>query len=306
MFKVTSSAGCDWTPVSNATWLAVVSWANVSGSGTVQYRAAFSPLGAPRAGSVTVGGQTFTLTQAAGGPVISKDGVVNAASYAGGALAPGEIVTIFGQGAGPDAPAYLALTDDRTHVTDNLASTRVLFDDVAAPMVFASAQQVSAVVPYDVAGRQSASLKVEYLGVQSGPVTLNVTAVAPGIFTTDGSGKGQGAILNQDYKVNGPGNAAQRGSVVMIFATGEGQTRPAGENGKVAVAPLPAPVAAVTVQIGGQTATLRYAGAAPGMVAGAIQINAQIATNAQVGNAVPVVVRIGNVSTQAGVTMAVR
>jgi len=37
------------------------------------------------------------------------------------------------------------------------------------------------------------------------------------------SGNGQGAILNQDNTVNGPGNPAATGSVIQIFATGEGR-----------------------------------------------------------------------------------
>jgi uncharacterized protein (TIGR03437 family) len=70
-------------------------------------------------------------------------------------------------------------------------------------------------------------------------------------------------------------------------------------------APLPKPVAPVAVTIGGQVAVVQYAGQAPNVVAGVMQINAQIPSGIQAGNAVPVVVQVGSVSTQAGVTVAV-
>jgi uncharacterized protein (TIGR03437 family) len=75
---------------------------------------------------------------------------------------------------------------------------------------------------------------------------------------------------------------------------------------RLVVAPLPKPLLPVTVSIGGVDAPVTYAGAAPGLVAGVIQINARVATQVQPGDSVPVVVKIGNVSSQTGVTIAVR
>ena len=62
----------------------------------------------------------------------------------------------------------------------------------------------------------------------------------------------------------------------------------------------------MTVTIGGQTVKPQYAGGAPGLVAGLMQINVQIPSGIQTGNAVPVVVQVGSVSSQPGVTIAVR
>jgi len=50
---------------------------------------------------------------------------------------------------------------------------------------------------------------------------------------------------------------------------------------------------------------VQYAGQAPNTVAGVMQINAQIPSGTEAGSAVPVVVQVGSVSTQAGVTVAV-
>src|SRR5205823_7932671 len=123
------------------------------------------------------------------------------------------------------------LTTDRQFVTKSLAGTRVLFDGVPSPMVYSIAGQVSAVGPYRVNGRITTSLQVEYNGRTSNAVTMNVVSTVPGIFTLDSSGRGHGAILNEDYKVNGASRPAAWNSVVMVYATGGGQTTPESEDG---------------------------------------------------------------------------
>jgi len=152
---------------------------------------------------------------------------------------------------------------------------------------------------------------VEYKGQLSTPIEFSLTDAAPGLFTLNQQGTGQGAILNQDYSDHGAQSASTRpaaaGSVVMIYATGEGQTLPAGVDGKVNnSATLPRPLLPVSVTIGGSEAEVIYAGAAPNFVSGAMQINVRIPANITPGNSIPVQVRIGNRLSQAGVTMAVQ
>jgi len=91
-----------------------------------------------------------------------------------------------------------------------------------------------------------------------------------------------------------------------MFATGEGQTSPPGVDGKLASGTLPQPVLPVVVTIGGQVAQVQYAGGAPGEVAGIMQLNVEIPTGIQTGDAVPVVLEVGGVPSQTGVTLAVR
>lgn len=62
---------------------------------------------------------------------------------------------------GPSDPVSLRLTDDRRLATA-LAGTRILFNDVPAPLVYVSDKQSSAIVPYAVAGRTSVDVQVEY------------------------------------------------------------------------------------------------------------------------------------------------
>jgi uncharacterized protein (TIGR03437 family) len=136
-------------------------------------------------------------------------------------------------------------------------------------------------------------------------VTLPVAAVAPALFTADSSGKGQAAASNQDGTVNGAAHPAKAGSYISLWLTGAGQMNPAGVDGQAGANPLPQAAAPVAVTIGGQSVTPQYAGQAPGAVAGVMQINALIPSGTQAGNAVPVVVQVGGVSTQAAVTIAV-
>jgi len=238
--------------------------------------------------------------------VISANGIVNAASYAGGSVAPGEIVVIFGSGLGPGTLVGLQL-DSRGYVSTSLAGTQVVFDGMAAPLVYTEAGQVSAVVPYEVSGRTSTQVQVVYQGQASNVVPMPVTSVMPGIFTDDASGHGQGAVLNEDGTVNSATNPAAAGSIVFFYATGEGQTIPGGVDGQPDGSPAPVPVAqAVTVTVGGINAPVLYGGGVPGLVAGVLQVNAQIPSGIVTGNAVPIVLTIGGITSQPGVTLAIR
>ena len=241
-------------------------------------------------------------------PVLAAAGVANAASYAAGPVAPGEIVSLFGSALGPAQGANLQMTNP-VLVSNALEGVHVLFDGAPAPITYASAGQVNAVVPYGVAGHAATELQVEYLGAVTARVTLPVTAVSPAMFTAAASGTGQGAILNlTGSPINSASNPAARGDWVAIFGTGMGVTTPAGTDGILAAAPLgqlPSNVN-LTVTMGGIPCQTNYAGAAPGLIAGAMQINAQVPAGVTPGASVPVVVTIGGVSSQAGVTLAVK
>jgi len=242
-------------------------------------------------------------------PVITAVG--NAASYATGPVSPGENVTIFGTGIGPATLTSNAPVNGSFGTT--LGSTRVLFDGVAAPIIYASATQTSVMVPYGVNGRTSTSIVVEFAGVQSNPIAFSVSGSAPGIYTLNSQGTGPGAIINQDgVTVNGPNTPEKRGNVIAIYMTGEGQTSPAGVDGAVippVTSALKSPVLPVTATIGGVAVTgsaVAYAGSAPGLISGVMQVNLIIPQNAPTGAAVPIVVTVGPNSSQSGVTVAIQ
>jgi uncharacterized protein (TIGR03437 family) len=249
----------------------------------------------------------FSLMIVAGTVSISPNGIVNAASYAAESVSPGEIIAIFGSSLGPNTLVGLQL-DSFGRVSTSLAGTQVLFDGVAAPMVYTVAGQVSAIVPYGVNGKSTTRVQVDYQGKSSNVVSMPVAAVMPGIFTMDGSGHGPGAILNQDGTVNSASNPAPVGTYIVVYGTGEGQTAPAGMDGKPDDSPAPVPAAQpVSARIGGiPIPVVQYAGGSPGLVAGVLQVNIQIPQGVPTGGSVPVLINVGGKNSQANVTLAIK
>lgn len=240
-------------------------------------------------------------------PLLST--VVNGASFQPGAIAPGEIVTITGTNLGP-ATGVSGTASPGSILPALILGTQVTFDGIPAPLLYVSATQINAVVPYAVAGRVQTRLTVTFNNASSNSVALNVTDSAPAIFlnTAPGFPLTQGAILNQNVTVNAPNNPAPRGSVIVIFATGEGATTPQGVDGLVIPLDpnaLKRPLLPVQVAIGGYAADVQYAGSAPGFVSGALQINAVVPDGTGSGS-VPIVVTVGNNSSPMGTTVAVQ
>jgi uncharacterized protein (TIGR03437 family) len=242
-------------------------------------------------------------------PIIKS--VVNAASYATGPVSPGEMVTIFGTALGPATAASATMDPATGKLATNIGGVQVLFDGTPASMIYAASGQVSAVVPYEMAPTPNPSVWIQYLGQTSTAYQLTLAATAPGLFTQNSSGSGTGAILNQDNSPNGPGHPAAKGSIVQVFMTGEGQTSPPSVTGAITTATLPppqvtpAPVLPVRLFINGQAVLYTYAGEAPGMVAGTMQLNVQIPSSAPSGN-LSIAVSIGGNPTQNGVTVSVQ
>ncbi len=240
--------------------------------------------------------------------------VVNSGSFLQGTTSPGEIITLFGLGLGPST---LALFDPSvpapqipTSLPVSTPNTSVTVNGTPAPILYTSASQVSAIVPYSVSGT-TADVVVSYAGLASQPVTISLAATNPGLFTVDASGRGQGAILNynaatSDYTMNGSANAAVRGQTIVLYATGVGATTSSAADTLIPATPAVTPTAAPTVTIGGQAASVVGAVSPVGSVPGLLQLNVTVPANAPTGANVPVVVTIGGVDSQPGVTMAIR
>ena len=147
---------------------------------------------------------------------------------------------------------------------------------------------------------------VDVDGVLSDPVTVPVEPSAFGISTHDASGSRQGAIFNQDGSLNSKANPAARGSIVTLFGTGEGVTTPVLPDGALVIStPYSKPQPPVIVKFADQTADVQYAGAAPFLPTGVLQINATIPNGVTPGD-VPITVSIAGISTTRTVTVAVQ
>jgi uncharacterized protein (TIGR03437 family) len=260
--------------------------------------------------SITSGAQTVVVpvttlitTGPATPPFLSS--IVNAASQMPEAVAPGEILTIYGFGVGPSNAAGFTL-NPAGNVATSLNGAQVLFDGNPAPMIYGSAYQANVIVPYEIAGHATTTIALQYGGVTSGGWSVPVVASAPGLFTIGATGVGQAAVLNQNGSVNSASNPATRGSVIQIYATGEGQTSPPGVTGSIIGNDLKRPILPVTVSIGGQNAVVQYAGSPGDAVAGLLQVNAAVPLDVTPGLAVPITLSVGGVPSQGEVTIAVQ
>jgi hypothetical protein len=232
--------------------------------------------------------------------------ITDAATGSPGPFAPGEIVTLWGTNLGPKVPVTQQPVNG-FYNTGPLGGTYVFTNgdpsaDPRAPyplnnnaklavILYASSTQVNVIIPYGVLnGIPNIFLTLQpptqtKYGINFGPLWAAFYAdcypsycplfvdSAPHIFSTP---NGMAEAVNQNGSINTANKPAHRGDIISLFATGEGQTTPAGVDGKLATVPLPRPKLPVTVTIGGQPVQVLYAGGAPGEVAGLMQVNVQI------------------------------
>ena len=230
--------------------------------------------------------------------------VVNAASESANPVSPGQIVVIYGGGLGPPQ----AITNQPVNGVfgTNAGGTSVYFNAIPAPILYASATQISAIVPYGITGMTTAQLTVVYQGQVLPAFAVPVAATAPSLFTSNQTGAGQAAAINDvDGTLNSAANPVRIGAYVSLFATGEGLTLPAGVDGKLGGTVATHPIANVTATVGGLPATVQYSGGVFGDVSGLMQVNVQIPAGVTPGGYVPVVVTVGTSASNAGTWIAV-
>jgi uncharacterized protein (TIGR03437 family) len=219
------------------------------------------------------------------------------------------MVSIFGTEIGP-APSLSLALDHNGDVSTTLGGVEVTFNGIPAPLTYVSKGQVNAVVPYETAGFALPYVQLKYLGQASNSLVLETSTASPALFTLDGSGSGPAAVVNQDGSINGTDHPAPRGTQIVLYLTGEGQTSPRGVTGKVTTVSAGKPITAepllpVAVAIDGEPASITFCGEAPTFVSGVLQINVLIPAGASQGD-LPLQVSIGSKTTQAGVTVSVR
>lgn len=225
------------------------------------------------------------IQQAATGAGPSISAITNGASNQTGAIAPGEIIAIYGNALGPAQLAAPPANGTTNPVQFN--GVVVLVDGTPAQIVYVSAAQVSAIVPAGVSG-PSAQVAVQYLGQTGTTVTIPLALAAPALFTANSSGLGQALAINADGSVNGGGHPAAPGSTVTLYVNGAPSQFLAGQ---------------LTVTIGGQPANIINAQAAgtPGVTAVTVQVPFGPSTIV----AAPVSVQVGSIASPGGVTLTV-
>jgi len=254
-------------------------------------------------------------------PAVNEGGIVNAASFAGGQpVAAGSLVAIFGS----NLAAGLAQADS-IPLSTRLGETRVLFNGIAAPLLFVSSGQINAQLPWEVLGgggvtSGTATVVVERAGQTSAPRQFPVAPYAPGIFAfliqggqVVGFGTGQAIAINPDGSLAGPEGSvpgiptrpARRGEIIQVLATGLGPVNPPAVTGHHSLDQLRLVQALPTVLIGGREVSGVAAAMSPQFV-GIHQVNVPIPADAPAGDGIPLQLRMGDITSTDKVTISIR
>jgi uncharacterized protein (TIGR03437 family) len=306
-----TTATCAWTARSNDAWLRLsTSTVTGTGNGRISYSWDTNATTSSRTATMTVNGQTFTLTQDAGSipgtPTVTETGIVNSASgippsLPGGALAQGSFFTIFASGVGPAPPQQVEQFPLPTTLGGTLVQIRQGSRTVDCYLVYTSNTQINGIIPSN-APLGDAEMIVTFNGRASRPAAVRIARNNFGIFATS-QGRGPGIIQNFQTQLEQPLNTraatAKPRQVIILWGTGAGPIS-APDNVAPPAGNLPFPF---EMTIGGRPATLLYNGRAP-CCSGVDQIVAEVPADAPSGCFVPVQVKAGDVWSNV-VTMAI-
>lgn len=226
-------------------------------------------------------------------PDVSEGGVVNTASFAPSPapVAPGSIASVFGNYLNDGSTVLSTSLGSDGRLVTTLGGTSVTINSIPAPMFFSTPGQIGIQIPYELAGQSSATIQVTVAGQTSAPRTINLAAVAPGVFTLSQDGKGAAIVIHQDgITVVNTQNPARPGEIVLLYATGLGAVTPALPTGAPSAGNLTA--ATTTVPVDGTNAILDFSGASPGFV-GLSQVNFRIPANTRTGSDLPLSLIVG-------------
>ena len=212
------------------------------------------------------------------------------------AVAPGELIEIYGSNLGPLNGIAFSFDPVTGKLPTSGPGVTITVNGVPAPLYYVQAGQINLQVPYEIAGAAEASVQVTVNGQPQAPRLYTVVPANPRFYPV---------VLNKDGSLNTPENPAAAGSVIVLFATGQGVTQPPSQSGaKPANGIYPEPARESTMTIGGRAAQLLFRGQAPG-TAGVMQINAVVPSDVATGANIPIVLRVGSPESEARLSVAV-
>ena len=276
-------------------------------------------------------------------PSVSENAVVNAASFIpfgdpGHAMAPGSVVAIFGSN----------FTDGEHFEAENiplpftLGGVSVTFNGLPAALYGVWPDQINAQLPWGLIGSTSlqalnaqpadrqvsstATLVVENANGSSDPSVVEINTFSPAIFTTSGTGAGQGTVffantLDLVAPVGFWGNSrpAKAEDLLTIYANGLGPVDPPIEDGYNSCGAtgdclpdfsnlvLRGTTTRPVITIGGGVVpdeNVLFSGLSPRNVA-LYQVDIRAPQGLPSGDAVPIVIHMGELESRGDVTIAV-
>jgi hypothetical protein len=132
--------------------------------------------------------------------------LTNAATFEAGAVAPGELVSLFGTRLGPQRGVQPQATLQSPFPTQ-VANVEVTFDGTPAPPLWVQDAQINVVAPWSLTPGQTTEVCVSYNNANGNCLTSQVVQTAPAVFLVDGT---YAAALDQDGSINSLNNPAAR------------------------------------------------------------------------------------------------
>ncbi len=193
---IATGPACPWAISNLPDWITIPGSSSGSGSASVTLAVAPNTV-ASRTAQIFVVATTVSVAQGSSTLVVSAGGVVNAASYMR-PMAPGSIAAVFGNFLPPISSATLSVQFGA---------------GAAVPLLYTSPGQLDVQIPWELAGQSQATITATSNGQVSAPQTVNIATYAPAIFSMNGQGTGQGAIVDATGRLFWTG-AIQRSEVL--------------------------------------------------------------------------------------------
>jgi uncharacterized protein (TIGR03437 family) len=208
--------------------------------------------------SLAISGSLIVVPQK---PTFTAAGVVSAASFKGstatGGVSPGGIYSIYDTATnslGPSSFAQPAGYDPYGNLATTLGGVTVTFDGVPAPLYLSYSGQLNLQAPFELAGKTSTQVVVNFYGSVSAPVTVPVTPTQPAFFTFTPLGTDAIAQNFPDYSLNASTNPIARGGIVLLYGTGLGNLGYGLSTGQPGIVPPSSYSSKYSCSFGGQTA----------------------------------------------------
>ena len=201
-------------------------------------------------GALVLTGGSYVADTGAAGSGDAIGCVTDAFDYTmAGTVSPGEMLTIFGAGLASGQASY---DPTASMLPTALAGASVTINGVAAPLLYASPEQINLVVPYEAAGVSTATLEVQTASGATAHRTMLVATSTPSVATNGVTaypvcngqtllGSTAALVLNEDYTPNSCANPARLGTLVRVFLNGVGPIGGAA-TGTIAQSTVPADV----------------------------------------------------------------